>query len=114
MICVGKLALELGDDIGPPCEPIAWIWHKGNDPIRFCSIAITAVVHLDLREIHAIILVHWNIYPFYLDSVRMPTPPPELGMGLELMGLVSVPTRQSPSLQVTNRVLTLQQEQYML
>ena len=52
------MALEFTDDICPPYEPIAWIWHKGNDPIRDCSIAITAVVHLDLREINAIILVH--------------------------------------------------------
>ena len=33
----------------------------------------------------------------------MPTPPPELC--LELMGLVSVQARQSPSLQVTNPIL---------
>ena len=49
-----------------------------------------------------------------LESVQMPTPPPELCVGLELMGLVSVQTGQSPSLQVTNHVLTLQQERYML
>ena len=50
----------------------------------------------------------------HYESVRMPTPPPELCVGLALMGLVSVQTRQSPSSQVTNRVLTLQQERYML
>ena len=48
-----------GDDFCATCESIARIWHKGNDPIRRRPIAITDV---HLPEIHAINLVHRNIY----------------------------------------------------
>ena len=56
------MPLEFGDDFCPPCESIAWIWHEGNDPIGCRPIAIIAVLDVDLFEIHAISLVHRNIY----------------------------------------------------
>ena len=56
-----KMLLKFGDDFCTACEPIAWIWHKGNDPmVTRHPTAIIAVV--DLREIHAIRLVHRNTY----------------------------------------------------
>ena len=48
------MALEFGNDFCTPCEPIARIWHKGNDPIERRS---TAVVDVDLPEIHTISLL---------------------------------------------------------
>ena len=39
-------------------EPIAWIWHKGNDRIGRHPIAI---IDVHLPEIHAINLVHWKL-----------------------------------------------------
>ena len=50
------MLLKFGDDFRTACEPIARIWHKGNDPIRHRPIAI--IVDLHLPEIHAISLVH--------------------------------------------------------
>ena len=44
------MALEFGDGFCTPCEPIAWIWHKGNNRIGRRPIA---VVDVDLPEIHA-------------------------------------------------------------
>ena len=49
------MVLEFGDDFCTPCEPIARIWHKGNDPIGHCPIGIVDVVD-DLPEIHTISL----------------------------------------------------------
>jgi len=54
------MLLKFGDDFCAACEPIARIWHKGNDPIGCHPIAIIVDVHL--LEIHAISLVHPNIY----------------------------------------------------
>ena len=34
------MPLEFGDDLCAACEPIARIWHKGNDPIGRRPIAI--------------------------------------------------------------------------
>ena len=48
------MALEFGNDFCMPCEPIAGIWHKGNDPIGRHPIA---VVDVDLPEIHTISLL---------------------------------------------------------
>ena len=56
------MPLEFSDDFCPSCEPTAWIWHKGNDPIRRRPVAITVVVDVYLPEIHAISLVHLNVY----------------------------------------------------
>jgi hypothetical protein len=60
LLCVEKMLLEFGNDFCLPCEPIAWIWHKGNDPIRRRTIAVD-VVDVDLPEI-TISLVHRIIY----------------------------------------------------
>ena len=56
------MPLEFGDDFCPPCEPIARIWHEGNDPIRRRPIVIIAVVDVHLLEIDTISLVHQNTY----------------------------------------------------
>ena len=50
---------KFGNDFCMSGEPIARIWHKGNDPIECRPIAI---IDVHLPEIHAISLVHWNIY----------------------------------------------------
>ena len=42
------MVLEFGDDFCPPCEPIARIRHKGNDPIRRRPMA---TVDIDLQEV---------------------------------------------------------------
>ena len=46
------MPLESGDDLYTPCEPIARIWHKGNDPIGRRPIAVLDVVDLHPPEIH--------------------------------------------------------------
>jgi hypothetical protein len=56
------MLLEFGDDFCTTCEPIAWVWHKGNDPTGRRPIAIVDVVDVHLPEIHAISLIHRNIY----------------------------------------------------
>ena len=61
------MPLEFSDDFCTACESIAWIWHEGNDSIRCHPIAIIAVLDVDLLEIHAISLVHWNIYTITLS-----------------------------------------------
>jgi hypothetical protein len=48
---------EFGNDFCTPCEPIARVWHKGNDPIGRRPIAVVDVVDVDLPEIHAISLL---------------------------------------------------------
>ena len=48
VICVEKMPLEFGDDFRAACEPIARIWHEGNDPIGRHPIAI---IDIDLQEI---------------------------------------------------------------
>ena len=60
VICVRKEMLpQFGDDSCVACEPIARIWHEGNDPIGHRPITI---IDVHLPEIPAISLVHWNIY----------------------------------------------------
>ena len=54
------MLLKFGEDFCTACEPIARIWHKGNDAIGHRPIVISVDVHLP--EIHAISLVHRNIY----------------------------------------------------
>jgi len=44
------MPLEFGDDFCAASEPIAWIWHEGNDPIR-CRPIARIVVDVDLQEI---------------------------------------------------------------
>jgi hypothetical protein len=43
------MPLEFGNDFCTPCEPIARIWHKGNDPIERGPIAVI-VVDVDLQQ----------------------------------------------------------------
>ena len=50
------MLLEFGNDFCTACEPIAGIWHEGNDPIGRRPIAVVDVVDVDLPEIHAISL----------------------------------------------------------
>ena len=59
VICIAKMPLEFGNVFCLPCEPIAWIWHEGNDTIRCCPIAMIAVVDVHLPN--TINLVHQNI-----------------------------------------------------
>ena len=42
------MALEFGDDLCAACEPIARIWHKGNDPIGHRP---TAIIDVDLQDV---------------------------------------------------------------
>ena len=42
------MLLESGDDFCAACEPIARIWHKGNDPIGRRPVAVI-VVDVDLQ-----------------------------------------------------------------
>jgi hypothetical protein len=46
------MLLEFGDDVCTPCEPIAWVWHEGNDPIGRRPIDVVDDSYLP--EIHAI------------------------------------------------------------
>ena len=50
------MLLKFGDDLCTTREPIARIWHKGNDPIGRPPISVV-VVDLYLPEIHAISLL---------------------------------------------------------
>ena len=56
------MPLEFGNDFCAACEPIARIWHKGNDPIGCRPVAIIVVVDVHLLEIDTISLVHQNTY----------------------------------------------------
>ena len=54
------MPLKFGNDFCTPCEAIAWIWHKGNNPIGRRPIGIVNVVDVvdvDLSEIHAVSLL---------------------------------------------------------
>ena len=44
------MCLEFIDDFCAACEPTAWIWHEGHDPIGRGPITII-VVDVDLQEI---------------------------------------------------------------
>ena len=48
---------EFSNDFCTPCEPIAWIWHKGNNPIGRRPIDVVDVVDVDLSDIHAVSLL---------------------------------------------------------
>ena len=52
------MVLKFGNDFCTACEPIARIWHKGNDPIGRRTILFVDVY---LPEIHAISLIHQNL-----------------------------------------------------
>ena len=54
------MPLKFGNDFCTPCEPIAWIGHKGNNPIGHRPIGVVDVVDVvdvDLSEIHAVSLL---------------------------------------------------------
>ena len=55
------MPLEFGNDFHLACEPIAWVWCEGNDPIRCRPIAVVGVVDVHLQEIHTMSIVHWYI-----------------------------------------------------
>ncbi|EDR06908.1 uncharacterized protein LACBIDRAFT_328263 [Laccaria bicolor S238N-H82] len=48
------MPLEFGDDFCPPCELIAWVWRKGDDPFGRHPIAVVDVVDVHLPEIRTI------------------------------------------------------------
>ena len=48
------MLLEFGDNFCTACEPIAGVWHEGNDPIGRRTTAAVDVVDVHLPEIHAI------------------------------------------------------------
>ena len=50
------MLLEFGDHFCAPCEPIAGVWHEGNDSIGRHPIAVVDVVDVYLPEIHSISL----------------------------------------------------------
>ena len=56
------MPVEFSNEFCAACEPIAWIWHKGDNPIGPRPIAIIVVVNVHLLEIHAISSIHLNIY----------------------------------------------------
>ena len=60
------MALEFGNDLCPPCEAIAWVWHEGDDPIERLPIAIVDVVDVHLPHDHSISCVHW-----YIDTITV-------------------------------------------
>ena len=51
------MPLKFGNDFCTPCEPVAWIGHKGNNPIGRRPIGVVDVVDIDLSEIHAVSLL---------------------------------------------------------
>ena len=53
------MPLEFGNDFRPACEPIAWVWREGNDPVGRRPIAVVDVVDVHLPGIRTISFVHW-------------------------------------------------------
>ena len=53
------MALQFGNDFRPACEPSAWVWHEGDDPVRRRPIAVVNVVDVNLPEIRTISFAHW-------------------------------------------------------
>ena len=50
------MPLEFGDYLCAAREPIAWIWHDGNDPIGRRPIAI---IDVDLQDVQCHQLACW-------------------------------------------------------
>ena len=59
---------EFSNDFCTPCEAIAWIWHKGNNPIGRRPIDIVDVVDVDLSDIHAVSLLSISNCPLTLSA----------------------------------------------
>ena len=55
------MALQFGNDFCPPCEPIALVWHEGDDPIDRRPIAVVDIVDVHLPHVHSVSLVHWYV-----------------------------------------------------
>jgi hypothetical protein len=47
-VSVKKCLLSLAMTSVRPCEPIAWVWHEGNDPIGHGPIAVVDVMDVHL------------------------------------------------------------------
>ena len=56
-----KVLLQFGDDFCTACEPIAGVWHEGNDPIGHRTIAVVDLVDVHLPDIHTISLLGWYL-----------------------------------------------------
>ena len=52
------MPLQFGNDFGPPCETIAWVWSEGDDPIERRPIAVVDVVDVHLPHVQSMSLVH--------------------------------------------------------
>ena len=63
VICAEKIPLEFRNDFRAACEPVARIWHKGNDPIEHRPIAII-VLDVDLQEIQRHQLAWYLLWTF--------------------------------------------------
>ena len=55
------MTLEFGNKFRPACEPIAWVWGEGDDPVRRRLIAVVNVVDVNLPEIRTLSFAHWYI-----------------------------------------------------
>ena len=55
------MLLEFGNDFCLPCEPIAWVWREGDDPIGRRPNAVVGAVDVHLPKIRMISFVHWYI-----------------------------------------------------
>ena len=60
------MPLQFGNNFCPACEPIAWVWHEGDDPVGRRPIAVVNVVDVNLPHVHPISLVHW-----YIDTITI-------------------------------------------
>ena len=60
------MALQFGNDFCSPCEPIAWVWREGDDPIERRPISVVDVVDLHPPHVHSISLVH-----SYIDTITI-------------------------------------------
>ena len=60
------MALEFGKDFCLACEPIAWVWREGDDPIERRPIAVVDVVDVHLPHVHSISLVYR-----YIDTMTI-------------------------------------------
>ena len=52
------MPLQFGNNFCPACEPIAWVWREGDDPIERRPIALVDVVDVHLPEVRTISSIH--------------------------------------------------------
>ena len=55
------MSLEFHNNFRPACEPSAWVWCEGDDPVRRSPFAVVGIVDVHLWEIRTISFVHWYI-----------------------------------------------------